>query len=260
MAELQQMGALDPAARDSLMADLKQTDPALWPLMIQQFRAYAAYRRQAEQRDKAAAEQNRPTAVAAASQAVGAAAVPPASVLSPVAVQRPLVSPPATAVQVAPSSPTVAPSGPTVASVLALPSPLPARRPLLYCRRTAPWARRHCAGRRPARTARWFRHRTMPRRRPTGTPTWPRRFASWKRNPKAKANSDAAVAQQAYLRMLYLLAGRRNDALSPIPGASQAVQDYWSKQLYGLATWLDTDHTPDGTRRAAETKRILTRQ
>ena len=74
---------------------------------------------------------------------------------------------------------------------------------------------------------------------------------------KGAANTDAAVAQQAYLRMLYLLAGRRNDALSPIPGASPPAQDYWSKQLYGLATWLDTDHTPDGARRAAETKRIL---
>ena len=73
----------------------------------------------------------------------------------------------------------------------------------------------------------------------------------------AAAKSDAAVAQQAYLRVLYLLAGRRDDALSPIPDASPAAQDYWSKQLYGLAVWLDTDHTPDGVQRAAETKRIL---
>ena len=69
--------------------------------------------------------------------------------------------------------------------------------------------------------------------------------------------SDTAVSQQADLRMLYLMAGRRDEALSPIPGAAPAAQDYWSKQLYGLATWLDTDHTPDATRRAAETKRIL---
>ena len=146
--------ALDPAARDSLMADLKQTDPALWPLMMQQFRAYAAYRRQAEQRDKAAAEQNRPTAVAAAPQAVAAAAVPPASVVSPVAVQRPLVSPPATAVKLP-------------HPVRRLPHPVRQsprcrrcrrrcrrRRPLFHRRRTAPRANRLSAGRRPARTAR----------------------------------------------------------------------------------------------------------
>jgi hypothetical protein len=74
---------------------------------------------------------------------------------------------------------------------------------------------------------------------------------------KASPKTDAEVAQQAYLHMLYLLAGRRDDAMRPIPGAPPAEQDFWSKQLYGMATWLDTDRTPDGSRRAAETKRIL---
>jgi hypothetical protein len=74
---------------------------------------------------------------------------------------------------------------------------------------------------------------------------------------KGAPKTDAEVAQQAYLHMLYLLAGRRDEALAPIPGAPAAIQDFWSKQLCGLATWLDTDHTPDSARRAAETKRIF---
>ena len=70
-------------------------------------------------------------------------------------------------------------------------------------------------------------------------------------------SNENDVALQARLRMLYLLAGRRDDALTPIPAAAPAMQDYWSKQIFGLATWLDTDKTPDAARRAAETKRVL---
>jgi hypothetical protein len=57
--------------------------------------------------------------------------------------------------------------------------------------------------------------------------------------------------------MLYLLAGRRDDAMRPLPSAPQATQDYWSSQIYGLSTWMDSEKTPDTGRRAAETKRIL---
>ncbi len=59
------------------------------------------------------------------------------------------------------------------------------------------------------------------------------------------------------MRMLYLLAGRRDDAVQPIPSAPPADQEFWSKQIYGLATWLDTERAGDATRRAAETKQIL---
>ncbi len=37
MAELQEAGAIDPAAREELIADLKQTDPSRWPLVMQEF-------------------------------------------------------------------------------------------------------------------------------------------------------------------------------------------------------------------------------
>ena len=60
MGELQQVGALDPVAQDKLMADLKQVDPSLWPMVLQTFRAEAAYKRREEQRE--AAEQKPKTA------------------------------------------------------------------------------------------------------------------------------------------------------------------------------------------------------
>ena len=50
LAELQQWGAVDPAAQDRLMEDLRQSDPSIWPLVMQQFRATEAYRRRAGER------------------------------------------------------------------------------------------------------------------------------------------------------------------------------------------------------------------
>ena len=93
--------------------------------------------------------------------------------------------------------------------------------------------------------AAWSRHRTTPARRRTGRPTWPQQSGNWNPRAKARPRPTPTWRHKPYLQMLYLLAGRRDDALAPIPGAQPALQDFWSKQLYGLATWLDTDHTPD---------------
>ena len=63
MEELRQLGTLDPAAQNKLMEDLKQTDPALWPLVMQQFRAAIAYKRRAAQREAMAANGDRKSVV-----------------------------------------------------------------------------------------------------------------------------------------------------------------------------------------------------
>jgi hypothetical protein len=57
--------------------------------------------------------------------------------------------------------------------------------------------------------------------------------------------------RQMTLRLLYLTAGRRDDALRPIPGLSPAQQEFWTKEIYGLATYLDAGRG-DPERRAAE--------
>ncbi|MBI1899862.1 MAG: hypothetical protein HYS13_01955, partial [Planctomycetia bacterium] len=62
---------------------------------------------------------------------------------------------------------------------------------------------------------------------------------------------------QARLRMMYLLAGRRADALRPIGGASPELEDFWTKQLYGLDTMLDVERNASPGRRAAESSRYL---
>ena len=38
IAELQAAGVLDPATQERLVADLKQTDPSLWPALLQYFK------------------------------------------------------------------------------------------------------------------------------------------------------------------------------------------------------------------------------
>ena len=58
--------------------------------------------------------------------------------------------------------------------------------------------------------------------------------------------------------MLYAAAGRREEAIRPIPAAPPATQEFVSKELAGLSTWLDVEKTPDAARRAAEAKPALT--
>jgi hypothetical protein len=59
------------------------------------------------------------------------------------------------------------------------------------------------------------------------------------------------VHQHVSLRILRLLSGDTEGALEPIPGISPAEQDYWSRQVFALATYLDHHGQPDDKRRAA---------
>jgi hypothetical protein len=51
LADAQRSGPVDPIAQGQLAADLQQSDPAIWPLVIEQFRATQAYRLQAMRRN-----------------------------------------------------------------------------------------------------------------------------------------------------------------------------------------------------------------
>lgn len=63
--------------------------------------------------------------------------------------------------------------------------------------------------------------------------------------------TTAEVHQHVSLRMLRLLAGDTEKALEPIPHISPAEQDYWSRQIFAIATYLDHHRQPDDKRRAA---------
>lgn len=69
--------------------------------------------------------------------------------------------------------------------------------------------------------------------------------------------SSDEVTQHARLRLLQVLAGRRDEALAPIPMMAPSRQDFWSKELCGLAALLDGDSASDATQRVAEAQPFL---
>jgi hypothetical protein len=60
---------------------------------------------------------------------------------------------------------------------------------------------------------------------------------------------------QALLRVLYAVAGRRDDALRPIAELSEAEREFWASEMRGLSEYLDTRQTASPDRRAAEAAR-----
>ncbi len=63
-------------------------------------------------------------------------------------------------------------------------------------------------------------------------------------------NEGKDPVDQARLRLLYLITGRRDEALAAIEGVSAAEKEFWSKELYALGALFD-ETQPDRTRRAA---------
>ncbi len=63
--------------------------------------------------------------------------------------------------------------------------------------------------------------------------------------------TTAEIHQHVSLRILRLLAGDTEKALEPIPHISPVEQDYWSRQLFAMATYMDHYTQPDDKRRAA---------
>jgi hypothetical protein len=181
MAELQQLGPVDPAVQNQLMEDLRRSDPSLWPLVMQQFRATVAYRRRVTG-DVPSARVER---------------LPPVDHAAPSLVEEP-----------------------------------PTANPVMPVSYTAPVAN---DGQQQLAEA----IRTLE--------------AEVSQNP----TTPAELAQHARLRMLYAAAGRRDDAVRPIPATSPTEQQFLSKELGGLSAWLDAEHTPDAASRAAETQPML---
>jgi hypothetical protein len=231
MEELRQLGTLDPAAQNKLMEDLKQTDPALWPLVMQQFRAAIAYKRRAAQRETMAADGNTPISGNPSSgdkQPADCASRLPAS-------------------GSAPAAPNPLPKD-NYPAASELPAASQGVKPAVEQQPVKETANAVVNASYNAPVS------DMPDNRQEELSAAIKAMeAATPSNPKTADE----LARQARLRMLYVLAGRRDDALKPIPSAPPAMQEFWSKELYGLDMLLDLEKTPDATRRAAESKQIL---
>ena len=217
MGEVQQLGTLDPAAQNALLDDMKKTDPSLWPQLVQTFRASVAYHKEIESEEY----------VHLAAQQSG--------IVQPAAYN---------------DSPAAGNIGP---------QKLPAGDDGIVSPKSA-----------PAEFASNYPDTHLPEvHLPAATPDdWRTQLASTIQALEAHtgnagaANSSAVTtpltpADQATLRMLYLAAGRHDDAVKPISNADEATQEFWNEELFGLATALDEQHMPDVQLRNAEAAQHL---
>lgn len=221
IAEIESLGDVDPAVQKRLLEELRQSDPALWPLLTQQIRATLAYQKQHAARqpqrggpDSLAVQRPASTERSATGDAPSAAANPPAAGKAPeqVAAASP---PPAALADGTPAKELTAAAAPSAAA----------------------GEIKRVAYEKPAAPGDWNQ-------------SLAESIQALEKQPDAPG--EDAVSQHARLRMLYLIAGRREDALRPIPGATAAQQKYWSEQLYALSTYLDSQRIADAGRRAAE--------
>ena len=254
LTELEGVGLLDGETRQRLIADLRHTDPALWPAFLQYFKSSmlrrAAERAAAEESARiargsapAAADDTEAAPVAIASDQPAAESEPEEKVTAPRKTKGATVKPAAAAAPVttvadgADQTPTAtlgssaATSG-SVAKGGAASSTSPAKSV--------------DAGRLAKATP----------ANGSDVPAWQDQLQATIAGLEASTHdapqSQAEVGRHATLRMLYLLAGRREDALQPINGISPVQQDFWSQEIYGLATYLDTERNPESARRATE--------
>ncbi|MBX7165515.1 MAG: hypothetical protein K1X74_04115 [Pirellulales bacterium] len=255
MNELQSLGAIDPAQQNQLLEDLKKSDPKYWPMITQSFRAALNRQRgDAGTADTAVAppRTGSPALLASATVAPTGTALPASLATAPQPLPAPTIAPaqPATAAAVPeplpqPPSMPIAPAqtvreefGPpppvdSTASAMASPGATGDSNAMMAARvgATSPTIAPAADSRTQIDTA----IRSLENELATASP----------------GSASTSARRELQLRMMYLLADRRQDALRPIDGLPAAEQEYWSGQLYALATFLDEKREADASRRAA---------
>ncbi|MEN6496356.1 MAG: hypothetical protein ABFD16_18890 [Thermoguttaceae bacterium] len=265
LAEIRQSQSLDPRTEEELVRNLRATPPNLWPLVVQQFRAALAYRRQAQERERggppsqlaSGIEPARPQPIedqaAAYHRPEPRDVPPPAAPLPPREPTAPLPSRDDRKV-----ASLVVPL-PDPRAVVSLPAPRASEEPARD--RATPLPTPAKVVSLPATEA------TQPER-PKDAPSEPRVTGDWRSSlndtirqletrVQASPQSPEEIADQARLRMLYLADGRRDDAMRPIPTIPNSMQDFWSKEFCGLAVMLDPQRSPEPSRRAGEAQQHL---
>ena len=248
MKEAREISAKNPAAGKLLLDELRRSEPKLWPLVVQQFRSEQAYHDLLVTKETAAKPKEREKTAAAASEPPSAEVgqlTDPRGVRSDAAIEQAF----ATA---------------TPANMPAPLDPVTSRAPVVA--NTAPKAFIEDASSRPLASD--DSHKpvdsvqqalfTSEAKTTSESPM----DRDWRRHIDLAINdlnarvadgprSTAEVHQLVSLRLLKLLAGDTEAALEPIPNVSTEEQDYWSGQIFALATQLDHHRQPDDKRRAA---------
>lgn len=248
LEQLEEIRAIDPAAQQEVMADLKAAKPEHYALIVDQFRAALAYKQQLAEREHEEQMQiatDSPDSLHATD--TGAAPrrsltkVTPASNQT-LAARRAVTQPSATYAQAAAplaEAPfaaaathivTAAPTAP-VDQLLTAAATTVATGPdasLLQATSLAPimvggdWHKQLDAA-----------------------------INDLQRTVKPQPATVGELHDHFRLRALQLVAGREEEAYLPIPGASPAQQEYWSKQLFAMAAYLSSSQQLDDKQRAA---------
>jgi hypothetical protein len=283
MQEVQEIGSTNPDAQQALLAELHRSKPSMWPLIVQQFRATLAYHDQLMSKPAAAPErlsdldEQMSVAPVVHSPAPPTIGEPPSAAFGKLGDPRNSRPDPAIERLFATASPANMPA-PTDAAVTAFAA-------------SAPRAFAEDAAARPieGRAARNEERVVLASATTSAAPSTHRDVqsalysvesnptrAGESREASAAApdqrdwqqhldlaiadldrrladgpHSTAEVHQLVSLRLLQLLAGRTEESLEAIPRISPKEQDYWSDQIFALATFLDHHTQPDDKRRAA---------
>jgi hypothetical protein len=227
LAELHRTGAIDAATQSQLLDSLKQTDPALWPQLLTYFKA-AAER-------KSAAPMSQPDP---AVQLASAEQIVPEDVAKPeqeAAPQVPMAEKPSEAAPDKPAEP--GQESKSDEDPVEQPATQEVSKP---ARQQEPSVEKSDA----ATDQNWQQQLGAS-------------IAKLEEETRNVPASHDEIGKHAALRMLYLAAGRRDDALKPIAGIPPAHQDFWSKELFGLAALMDHQRNSDASRRAAEARNHL---
>jgi hypothetical protein len=261
MAEIEALGDVNPEVQKRLLEDLRQSDPALWPLMTQQIRATLAYQKQQAAKMAGASSRAPATQRAAANPAVQGNAPPnnpPQQAAGAANLQ------PAQMAQA--SGPAPQSSGAPIAAVAAAPPPSSATMSAPGNPTDIPAAANQPSAVRPSNVVRQASFEqpapeSNAAKQPVATQAasegdWnaslTAAITALESQTREPAHDAESTARHARLRMLYLAAGRRDEALRPIPGIPPSQQDYWSKQFFALGAYLDSQGIADPSRRAAE--------
>ncbi|MEM9354026.1 MAG: hypothetical protein AAGA92_13510 [Planctomycetota bacterium] len=288
LAELRSMGEIDAAGEQQLRAELEGADPSLYPLIVRQFQAAVAYRKQLAERETERSDRepmlaSRPKQTTASRLSNPPEATPEIQRSSPSSDSVPVGEP------VRPESPGdrvpeqeatdagspqaqsertrsledghgVAVGNPMRAEDFGAVAfrednaePYGARKPAVGANLGRP--QQEGITRPPVQPVSYAGNVGLPTEASTRVPAELLDEAIKQIESSLPAQPSSAGEVNSYLRvrLLQLAAGRESEAFRPIPGATPAQQDYWSSQLYALRTFLDDDAVPHAKQRSSAT-------
>ncbi|MEX2170602.1 MAG: hypothetical protein WD851_14905 [Pirellulales bacterium] len=257
LADIEELGRTDAAAQQQLLKQLQTAKPAHYGLVVQQFKAAYAYSRELRERSRP-----EPPLPMEALPREGFAPVEPASQSDdahPRLLPQPLGKLDAPrARRIETEEPAEAPSHHAASSLHAI-DPRDDRSVDSVTEVSEPAPSKlsgvvHAVYERDAEPA---ESQVVP-----ASASSPKAEESWEQSlgraidglsiaTREPAQSTDELHERLRLRLLELAAGRQEAALAPVDGLSTGEQDYWSKQLFTLATLLDCQAQPDDKRRAA---------